>query len=77
MHNSKKIGKLLDARVVRPADEATIENLYLDAGYTGKEKKCPRAAFRPSVRRVRKFPNRNAIRTSSRVDGSWNVSTPG
>jgi hypothetical protein len=31
-HDSKKIGELLDARVVRPADEATIENLCLDAG---------------------------------------------
>jgi hypothetical protein len=35
-HDRKKIGELLDARGVRPADEATIENLCLDTDYVGK-----------------------------------------
>jgi hypothetical protein len=36
VHDSKKIGALLDTRVASPADEATTENLCLDAGYVGK-----------------------------------------
>lgn len=32
-HDSRMIGALLDARVAHPADEATMENLCLDAGY--------------------------------------------
>jgi transposase len=31
-HDRKKIGELLDARVARPDDETTTENLCLDAG---------------------------------------------
>jgi hypothetical protein len=49
-HDSKKIGELLDARGVRPADEATIENLCLDAGYVGKAQEVFARGSIPHIR---------------------------
>jgi transposase len=49
-HDSKKIGALLDARVVRPEDETTIENLCLDAGYVGKADEVSVRGYIPHIR---------------------------
>jgi transposase len=49
-HDSKKIGELLDARVAHPDDEATIENLCLDAGYVGKAKEVSARGYIPHIR---------------------------
>jgi transposase len=48
-HDSKMIGKLLDARVVRPAD-GTTENLCLDAGYVGKAEEVSGRGYIPHIR---------------------------
>jgi hypothetical protein len=54
-HDSKMIGALLDARVARPANKATVENLCLDAGSVGKadEVSARRAMRKSSVQQTR------------------------
>jgi transposase len=41
---------LLDARVASPADEATTENLCLDAGYVGKAIEVAARGYVPHIR---------------------------
>jgi transposase len=49
-HDSKKMGALLDERVARPDDEATTENLCLDAGYVGKAVEVSSRGYLPHIR---------------------------
>ena len=50
VHDSKMIGALLDARVVRPADPGTAGNLCLDAGYVGKAAEVSERGYVPHIR---------------------------
>jgi transposase len=62
---------------VRPTKRRS-KTFALTPAMSGRPKKYLRAALsRTSARGARKFPNRNATRTSSRADGSSNVSTSG
>jgi transposase len=49
VHDSKKIGALLDARQARPSD-GVIENLCLDAGYVGKADEVSARGYVPHIR---------------------------
>ena len=50
VHDSKALGDLLDARVVKPAKPETVQNLCLDAGYVGKEKVAKDGGYVPHIR---------------------------
>jgi hypothetical protein len=50
VHDSRKIGDLLDAKIIRPAEEGTVENLCLDAGYVGKEDDVAERGYIPHIR---------------------------
>jgi transposase len=49
VHDSKKLGELLDAKIVL-APEGTEENMCLDAGYVGKEEDVMSRGYIPHIR---------------------------
>ncbi|MDR3300266.1 MAG: transposase [Candidatus Accumulibacter sp.] len=49
VHDSKKLGALLDARQAHPSD-GVIENLCLDAGYVGKADEVSTRGYIPHIR---------------------------
>jgi IS5 family transposase len=49
VHDSRKLGDLLDARIV-PAPDETEQNLCLDAGYVGKEDEVKARGYIPHIR---------------------------
>ena len=44
------IGDLLDAKMVRPKEDDTEENLCLDAGYVGKDEEVRKRGYVPHIR---------------------------
>jgi hypothetical protein len=77
MHDSKKMGALLDARRARLSD-GVIENLCLDAGYVGKADEVSARGDVPHIR-----PCGEEVSESERNPDfiprrwGWNISTPG
>ena len=79
MHDSKEIGKLLDAKVVRQAGGSRVtENLCLDAGYTGKADIVAARGYVPHIRprgeeaaEIKRNPDFKARRWVVEASHSW------
>ena len=79
MHDSKEIGRLLDAKVVRQAGGSRVtENLCLDAGYTGKADVVAARGYVPHIRpqgeeaaEIKRNPDFKARRWVVEASHSW------
>lgn len=79
MHDSKEIGRLLDAKVARQAGGAAVtENLCLDAGYTGKGGVASARGYVPHIRprgeeaaAIKRNPDFKARRWVVEASHSW------
>jgi hypothetical protein len=74
VHDSKEIDALLAAKVVRQPEsggEGVIENLCLDAAYTGKGDIVAAWGYIHTLaRETKRLQKSNAIQSSRREDGS-------
>lgn len=79
MHDSKEIGRLLDAKVVLQVGGVTVtENLCLDAGYTGKADIVAARGYVPHIRprgeeaaEIKRNPDFKARRWVVEASHSW------
>lgn len=79
VHDSKEIGRLLDAKVVQRIDGVEgAENLCLDAGYTGKADVVTARGYVPHIRprnkeadEIKRNPDFKARRWVVEASHSW------
>jgi transposase len=79
VHDSKEVGRLLDAKVVQQEENAeATENLCLDAGYTGKADEAAMRGYVPHIRprnkeakEIRDSPGFKARRWVVEASHSW------